>query len=324
MATADPGWDLYRSFVAVLREGSLSGAARSLRLTQPTVGRHIQELEALLNTALFTRSPNGLRATSAARALEPHAQTMAAAAAALIRTSSGEDLEDHAVVRITASEIVGAEVLPPILTELRARQSGLVVELSLSDRAEDLLRRDADIAVRMLRPKQHSLLARRVGNVTIGLHAHRRYLDERGKPNDIAELAEHVLIGFDRETTSIRALQRLGLKLGREDFSFRTDSHLAQLRAIRSGFGIGMCQTAIARRDPNLIHLMPEQFAFNLEIWVVMHEDLRASRPIKAVFDHLAVALSDYARSSPRQGRSRRQNNNRTDAKKYRRQPSGS
>jgi DNA-binding transcriptional LysR family regulator len=303
MAMADPGWDLYRSFLAVLREGSLSGAARSLKLTQPTVGRHIQELEAVLDTALFTRAPNGLRPTGAARALEPHAQTMAAAAAALVRTSSGTDLESHAVARITASEIIGAEVLPPILTELRARQSGLVVELSLSDRAENLLRRDADIAVRMLRPQQHSLLARRVGHVTVGLHAHRRYLDERGKPNDIDELAEHVLIGFDRETTSIRALQRLGLKLSRKDFSLRTDSHLVQLAAIRSGFGIGMCQTAIARRDPNLIHLMPKQFAFDLEVWLVMHEGLRVSRPIKAVFDHLAVALSDYARSSPRQPR---------------------
>jgi DNA-binding transcriptional LysR family regulator len=108
------------------------------------------------------------------------------------------------------------------------------------------------------------------------------------------------LIGFDRETTSIRALQRLGLKLGRDNFALRTNSHLAQLAAIRAGFGIGMCQTAIARRDLNLIHLMPKDFSFNLEVWVVMHEDLRASRPMRAVFDHLVAALSDYARIKSR------------------------
>jgi DNA-binding transcriptional LysR family regulator len=294
MSKKDPGWELYRSFLSVLQEGSLSGAARTLRLTQPTVGRHIRELELLLGTALFTRAPNGLRPTDAAHTLEPYAQTMAGAAASLVRAASSKDFEAHAVVRIAASEIVGAEVLPPILTEFRARHLDVVMELSLSDRTEDLLRRDADIAVRMARPKQGSLLARRVGNVTVGLHAHRRYLREHGQPNNMEQLAQHVLIGFDRETTSIRALQRLGLKLRRDDFAFRTDSHLAQLAAIRAGFGIGLCQTAIARRDSSLVHLMPKEFAFDLEVWIAMHEDLRASRPMRAIFDHLGTALSDY------------------------------
>jgi DNA-binding transcriptional LysR family regulator len=300
MATRDPGWELYRSFLAVLREGSLSGAARKLGLTQPTVGRHVQMLESLLDTALFTRAQNGLRPTDAAFVLEPHAQIMAGAAAAIIRASAAKDLEAHAVIRIAASEIVGAEVLPAILTEFRAQHPGVVIELSLSDRAEDLLRRDVDIAIRMVRPKQRSLVARRVGNVTVGLHAHRRYIQERGQLTDMTQLAQHVLIGFDRETTSIRALQRLGLKLTRENFAFRTDSHVAQLGAIRAGFGIGMCQTAVARRDPNLVHLVPEEFSFDLEVWIVMHEGLRASRPMRAVFDHLAAALSDYARIKSR------------------------
>ena len=144
MAKRDPGWELYRSFLAVLREGSLSGAARNLGLTQPTVGRHIQELESLLDTTLFTRAQNGLRPTDMGHALKPHAQIMAGAAAALIRASAAKDFEAHAVVRIAASEIVGVEVLPPILTEFRARHPGVVIELSLSDRTEDLLRRDAD------------------------------------------------------------------------------------------------------------------------------------------------------------------------------------
>jgi DNA-binding transcriptional LysR family regulator len=222
---------------------------------------------------------------------------MAGAATALIRAISEKSFEAHAVVRIAASEIMGAEVLPLILTEFRVRHPGVVIELSVSDRVENLLRRDADIAVRMVRPKQGSLVARRIGSVTVGLHAHRRYLHERGQPSNMQQLAQHVLIGFDRETTSIRALQRLGLKLRRDDFSFRTDSHLAQLAAIRAGFGIGICQTAIARRDSNLVRVLPNDFAFDLEVWIAMHEGLRATNPMRTVFDHLAVALSDYVQA---------------------------
>jgi DNA-binding transcriptional LysR family regulator len=303
MAKTDPGWELYRSFLAVMREGSLSGAARTLGLAQPTVGRHVQELESSLGTALFTRGQSGLRPTDAAHTLEPYAQTMAGAATALIRAISEKSFEARTVVRIAASEIIGAEVLPPILTDFRGRHPGTVVELSLSDRTEDLLRREADIAVRMIRPKQGSLVARRAGSVTVGLHAHRRYLHERGQPGNMAQLSQHALIGFDRETTSIRALQRVGLKLRRDDFAFRTDSHLAQLAAIRAGFGIGLCQTAIARRDPDVIRVLPDNFGFNLEIWIAMHEDLRATLPIRTLFAHLAAALSDYARAKRRRER---------------------
>jgi DNA-binding transcriptional LysR family regulator len=292
----DPAWELYRSFLAVLREGSLSGAARALRLTQPTVGRHIEELESSLGRALFTRARDGLRPTEAAHAIEPHAEAMAAAAATLIRAVSGNEVPHRAVVRIAASEIVAAEVLPSILAELRAHHPRIVIELSASDRAEDLLRRAADIAVRMTRPKQAALIARRIGEVTLGLHAHRRYLDAHGRPTHMHQLSQHALIGFDRETASIRALRRLGLKLRREDFALRTDSHLAQLAAIRAGLGIGICQTALARRDESLVHVLPKEFSLRLEVWIAMHGDLRASPPIRVVFDHLTTALSGYVR----------------------------
>jgi DNA-binding transcriptional LysR family regulator len=295
MGNREPGWELYRSFLAVLREGSLSGAARALGLTQPTIGRHIRELESSLGSALFSRAPDGLRATDAARTVEPHAQTMAAAAAALIRLTLDKGLEAQSVIRIAASEIVGAEILPAILAEFRSHHPGVVFELSLSDRTEDLLRRNADIAVRMARPVQAALVARRIGSATVGLHAHRRYVAEHGRPSKMEDLAQHVLIGFDHETASVRALRRAGMTLNREDFSLRTDSHLAQLAAIRAGYGIGMCQTAIARPDSDLVHLLPNHFGFNLEVWLAMHEDLRASRPMRTIFDYLAVALSDYA-----------------------------
>jgi DNA-binding transcriptional LysR family regulator len=296
----DPGWELYRSFLAVLREGSFSGAARTLGLTQPTIGRHIKELETSLGARLFTRAQDGLRPTDAAHAIETHAQTMAAAAATLVRAISGNTVQPRAVVRIAASEIIAAEVLPSILTEFRGRHPEIIIELSVSDRNEDLVRRAADIAVRMTSPKQAALIARRIGQVTLGLHAQRRYLDEHGKPGNMHELAQHMLIGFDRETASIRALRRLGLDLTREDFALRTDSHLAQLAAIRAGFGIGICQTAVARRDPGLVHLLPKEFSLSLEVWIAMHEDLRGSPPMRAVFDYLASALAGYVQTKGR------------------------
>jgi DNA-binding transcriptional LysR family regulator len=300
MTTREPGWELYRSFLAVLREGSLSGAARSLGLTQPTIGRHIRQLETALKTPLFTRSPHGLAPAEAAFALEPHAEAMAGAASALLRAVAGQSVQAQGVVRIAASEIIGAEVLPRILADFRRAHPGVVIELSLSDRMEDLLRRDADIAVRMARPTQGSLVARQVGRTVLGLHAHRRYLAARGRPASMAELAQHALIGFDRETTSLRALRRMGLDLRRENFAFRADSHLAQLAAIRAGLGIGVCQTAVARRDPDLVHILPAAFAMAIEMWVAMHQDLRAGRAMRAMFDHLATALADYARATDR------------------------
>ena len=152
MTVRTPHWDELRTFIEVARDGSLSGAARRLGLTQPTVGRHIDALEAALGLSLFTRSPRGLTPTPAALALVPHVEAMAASADALARAASGEASADRGVVRVTASDVIGCEVLPPILAAFRAVHPGIAIELALTNRNEDLARRDADIAVRMVRP----------------------------------------------------------------------------------------------------------------------------------------------------------------------------
>jgi DNA-binding transcriptional LysR family regulator len=298
MTAPPPGWELYRSFLAVLRAGSLSGAARALGLAQPTVGRHIVALETALSVSLFTRSPGGLIATEAARELAPHAEAMAAAADALVRAASGKADEARGSVRITASEIVGAEVLPPILAEFREQYPAIAIELVLSNRTEDLLRREADIAVRMLRPTQGALVARHIGRVALGLHAHARYLKTHGVPHAFEDLGRHAIIGFDRDPYSMRLSEQLGLRLAPDAFSLRTDNDLAQLAAIRAGFGIGVCQLGIARRDPLLVHVLPDRFGFDLDVFVVMHEDLRASRRMRLMFERLVASLKVYVASS--------------------------
>jgi len=289
-------WDHLRALLAVLDEGSLSGAARSLGLTQPTVGRHIEALEAQLGAPLFTRSASGLAPTETALTLRPHAETMAAAAEALARTASGEAESLSGVIRLTAAEVVGVEVLPPILTGFREAHPEIAIELAISNRQEDLLRREADIAVRMVRPTQGALLAKRVGAVPLKLYAHRRYIAAHGTPRSLTE-AGVAAIGFDRDTQTMTALADRQISLSREMFALRTDNDLAQLAALRAGFGVGACQAPIARRDADLIPVLEDAFRYELEVWVAMHEDLKSSRRMRAMFDWLVEGLSAYVRS---------------------------
>jgi DNA-binding transcriptional LysR family regulator len=289
-------WDHFRTMLAVLDEGSLSAAARALGLTQPTVGRHIETLEAQIGAPLFTRSASGLAPTETALALRPHAETMAAAAEALLRTASGEAEALRGVVRVTASDIMGVEVLPPMLAGFREAHPEITLELALSNRQEDLLRREADIAVRMARPTQRSLLARRVGAVPLKLYAHRRYLEAHGAPRALADPGA-AAIGFDRDTQIMQALADRQINLSRQMFALRTDNDLAQLAALRAGFGVGACQAPIARRDSDLVPVLEDAFRYKLEVWVAMHEDLKSSRRMRAMFDWLVAGLSDYVRS---------------------------
>lgn len=296
MNEAGPDWDHCRSFLAVFDTGSLSGAARTLGLTQPTIARHIEQFETALGpTTLFARSPQGLSPTDAALALEPHARAMGASAAALVRAASGPSNAPTGVVRVTASDVIGAEVLPAILRDLMAAHPGLIFEVDLSNQSADLLRRDADIAVRMVEPKQDALVARSVGDVMIGMFAHRDYLATHGTPRTLDDLTGHALIGYDQQTTGVRALRQLGLPLRREMFAYRTDSDLAQLNAIRAGVGIGLCQIGLARRHDALERLLPDILTFPLPTWIVMHEDLRGIARMRVVFDGLAAGLKAYA-----------------------------
>ena len=291
---ADVSWELYRSFLEVLKEGSLSGAARALDMAQPTIGRHIASLEKSLGLALFTRSQTGLMPTEAAQSLRGFAESMQSTAASLERAAASQGAGVRGTIRVTASDVIGVEVLPPIVAALRDQYPELTVELVLTNRVQDLLRREADIAVRMVRPRQESLVARRIGQIRLGLHAHRRYLARHGTPGSIADLATHSLIGFDQPTAFIRNAGKALAGWRREAFGMRTDSDLAQLALIRSGAGIGVCQAAIARRDDALVRILPKQFSLLLETWITMHEDLRDSPRCRVTFDALVEGLQRH------------------------------
>ncbi len=289
------GWELYRSFLGVLQEGSLSAAARALHLTQPTVGRHVTLLEDALGIALFTRSQTGLLPTDAALSLCGHAQAMQSTAASLERVAHGFGEGVRGTVRISASEVMGVEVLPPMLAALQAAHPELRLELVLSNRVQDLVHGEADIAVRMTAPRQEVLLATRVGNIELGLHAHQDYLTQRGHPTTLAALARHALIGFDQETPFLRSARSAFATWQRDNFTLRCDSDLGQLALLRAGAGIGVCQIALARRNTELVRVLAEEFSMPLATWVVMHENLRTSPRCRTVFDALVQGLRLYA-----------------------------
>lgn len=295
----DLGWDHYRSFLAVVRRGSLSAAARDLGLTQPTLGRHIAALEAAIAAKLFTRSQSGLKPTQAALELVPHAEAMAASADALQRAASGEAETARGTVRVTASQIVGVEILPPMLAAFREKHPGIDIELSLSNLNQDLLRREADIAVRMAKPAQKALVARKIGDVELGLFAHRRYLARHGAPEKLEDLLDHTVVGFDADNTPVRGLKASARRITRDIFAFRSDSDHAQLAMLRAGFGIAATHVRIAVRDRNLVHLPFDAFEMVLPVWLVMHEDLRAVRRVRLLYDHLAEGLRAHIAGDP-------------------------
>jgi DNA-binding transcriptional LysR family regulator len=258
------------------------------------------ELERDLGTALFIRSQRGLTPTDAARDMARHAQAMSAASSAMMRAASGGVSDTAGIIRITASDIVGAEVLPPLLASFRRTVPGVTIELSLSNRMADLLTGEADIAVRMLRPGQQAIVARHIGDVGLGLYARRSYL-ETALPLTTPEalFGAHALVGFDRETPVLPGLSQ-NFALSSDMFTFRTDNDLAQLAAIRAGCGIGFIQHGIARRMTELIPVFASEIGSSLQMWLALHEDLRASQRLRLMMDHLATGLADYvARSQP-------------------------
>jgi DNA-binding transcriptional LysR family regulator len=185
-----------------------------------------------------------------------------------------------------------------MLAEFRDTYPRVSIELGLDNQTVDLLRRDADIAVRMVAPSQKALLARKVGSISVALHAKKSYLDKYGTPANLGELSQHAVIGFDALLPPARIMESLPIKITRDLFALRCDNDLGQLAALRAGFGICACQSGIARRDPDLVPVLADQLGFEFELWVVMHENLKKVKRMRLMFDHLATGLAHYVESN--------------------------
>ncbi|HVW92629.1 MAG TPA: LysR family transcriptional regulator [Devosia sp.] len=295
-----PEWSLWRSFGAVVEAGSLSAAARKLGLSQPTLGRHIEALEAALGMPLFDRTLQGFRPTDTAlRLFEPVAAAQRALAEAELM-AEGSSATLAGTVRITASTVISNYALPQMLAAIRERHPAIALEIVPSDSAENLLLREADIAVRMFRPTQLELVTRKLGLIPMHACARDSYLARRGTPTSMEELAGHDLIGFDRDDLLVAGARAMGLSMGREDFNTRTDSQTAMWELLKAGLGIGFAQAPLVARTPGMVRLLPQTSFPPLEVWLTTHRELFTSRRIRAIFDALAEQLSAYIDSTPK------------------------
>jgi len=294
-ATLD--WNLLRALGAVLDQGSLTRAAARLGTSQPTLSRQIATLEAQLGTPLFERGARRLVPTPAALALAEPAQRMLAAAQACAQAADAVGSAADALagtVRITASEVVSAEVLPALLAALARRHPQIQIELVPDDSLSNLLEREADIAVRMLRPTQGTLITRHIADWQLGFYAHRSLLQAAGGPPTLATLAQHRWVGMDQSTQMLDGFRGAGHAVDRRFFAFRCDRQPVNLAMVRAGVGIGVLMQPLARREPDLVQVLPELPLPVLPVWLTAHRALRGSRRLKAVFDALAGGLQAW------------------------------
>lgn len=287
-------WDDQRAFLAVIEEGSYSAAARRLGITQPTVRARIEALEAAIGTILFTRSVNGLAPTEQARSLAASARAMAHASDAFVRGATDEADGPGGVVRVSVAEFVGIEVLPPMLARLGERHPAITIELDLSNDGADLLDQQVDIAVRMFRPQQAALVAKKVATIPVGFYAHVDYIARRGMPASVDDLRQHRLVGPDRNRTDLGVAESSLPGLDRRTFVLRTDSHPAALAAARAGVGIAAVQRPVGDMDRRLVRVLPQIDLVTFDTWIVTHENLRHIPRIRAVFDHLVEEFAAF------------------------------
>jgi DNA-binding transcriptional LysR family regulator len=288
---ADFDWTLVRSFLAVLEAGSLTAAARGSGLSQPTLSRQVAELEAQLAAPLFERTGRGVQPTAAALAIADAARHMQSGAGDLARALARQRSDGSGTVRLTTSRVAAAWLLPPLLAELAAAEPGLQVELVASDTVDNLLRREADIALRMARPTQGSLVARRLHEIALTAAAHRSYLAAAGTPHTPEDLWQHRLLGYDRDDRLLRGAAALGWPLTRANFALRTDDLAAYSQLVAAGAGVGFVAVYQVAQWPGVQCVVPSLRIPPLPCWLAVHREIRGSVRVRRVYDFLAETV---------------------------------
>lgn len=285
-------WNQVRAFLATAQEGSFSAAARALGQTQPTLGRQVAALEENLGVTLLERIGRGIALTPSGLELLEHVRAMGDAASRVSLTASGQSQAIEGRVRITASDIMAAYILPPVLAELRERAPNLEIDVVAANEIRDIQRREADIAVRHVRPEQPELIARLVQNATGHFYAATTYLDRRGRPETLAELSAHDFISFGDPDRMIGYLKPFGITLTRQNFLLGSESGLVAWALVRQGLGIGVMSTEVGAMAEGVEKVVPTMEPFVFPVWLTTHRELHTSRRIRIVFDHLAAFFS--------------------------------
>ncbi len=289
-------WSRVQCFLAVAETGSLSAAARHLGQSQPTVGRHIAALEKQLDRHLFQRHTRGLNLTEAGEKLLPHARAAERGMRALSLAAAGQETSLDGTVRITASEFASFHILPPILAAMRAAEPGIEIELAPTDTTENLLFREADIAVRMHRPTQLDIVTRHVGDLEIACFAAKSYVARKSIPLTPERLLEHDIVGLDRNDLIIRSMRDFGIDVTRNDFAVRCDNQIVHWELVRAGCGIGFTQAHVGRCEEGIVEMSLGAPLPPLPVWLAAPAALRETPRLRRAWDLLGKGLDAYVR----------------------------
>ncbi|NVB40626.1 LysR family transcriptional regulator [Pseudenhygromyxa sp. WMMC2535] len=288
-------WNRARAFLVTAEEGTFSAAARALGVAQPTLGRQVAALEEELGVTLFERVGKGLELTAAGLELVEHVRAMSEAATRVSLAAAGQSLALAGVVRVAASEVISAYLLPGVVAELRRDHPELEIEIVAANQTTDLQRREADVAIRNFRPQGPELIARKLRDSRAWLYASPDYLARIGDPQTPEELAARAeIIGFEEVGQFIAALATLGLEVGRERFPVRSANHLVQWALVKQGVGMCAMMEEVGEPEPLVRRVLPEHIApFVFPSWLTCHRELRTSRRIRVVFERIAARLGD-------------------------------
>lgn len=284
-------WDDMKYFLAIAEEGSLSAAARKLKVSQPTLSRRLATLEENSAADLFARNRNGLELTALGEELIEHARHMRDDVHAAERLITGHDSSLKGTVVISCIEIIGVEWLLKISKKLRQAYPGISIEIKIDNEATDLLRREADIALRMFRPQQNDLIAKKTVTLNYSYYASQDYIAKHGKPEVLTDLKHHENIMPDEIIMARTSKGRVASGRPTLTPAIRSNSLVALSAAVQKGLGIGACSWFVAHDDPNLVRLFGDFIVFSADIWLVCHSDLKRSARIRAVYDFIADEL---------------------------------
>ena len=285
-------WNRARAFLVTAEEGSLSAAARALGMAQPTLGRQVDALEEELGVVLFERVGRGLTLTPSGLELLDHVRAMGDAANRVSLSAAGQSQSIEGTVCITASETYAAILLPPIIARLRRAEPGIDIEIVTSNKASDLRRREADIAIRNFRPTEPDLVAKKIRDVPARLYAAPAYLERIGNPKVPYDLRHADFISIDNSGMFLKGLNALGLNLAQRNFPIFTENYLVMWELVKHGLGIGVLDGNIGDAEPLVRRALPDLEPLMFPIWLVAHREVNTSRRIRVVFDLLAEELA--------------------------------
>lgn len=285
-------WNQVRAFLATAEEGSLSAAARALNSTQPTLGRQVSALEEALGVTLFERSGRHMQMTSAGHELLDHVRAMGDAASRISMVASGQSQDIAGKVSITASDLFAVGVLPALVARLRDEHPALEIEIISSNKLEDLTRRDADIAIRHVRPEQPDLIARKVCEITAAFVASSAYLQRFGRPLTPSDLAQHTFVGPRDDQQFFDFMQARGTPVDPARMRYRSDSGVVLWEMVRAGLGISVLPRGLWPETRDVEEVLTDLPPLTFPVWLVTHRELRTNKRIRVVFDALDELFS--------------------------------